>query len=603
MSDPRSSLSDMWNAILASNPNVSAPTTVPTPAPPPAGGTPRTLGEVWSNALAARGIAPPAPAPAPPPPATVDEALAANPNFSAPTTAPTTSTKGPLAAGYVPLGAPKSAEEVADEAYRARQAASYLPKAERSGAAAPAPAAPVTTGNKYAAGGAGGASSAPTDINWNRASGGTATIPAHEQPVVAEPRQKQLTGAIESQKGAASESADAAADIETAKAQGARDLAKQYEDAGVDAKLRAQTAADEMKAFRSKIDDFSAKVAKDKINPNRMWEDASTGQKIAWTMAKGLGAIQQGFLHLSSNQIADSIDGMVAQDVAAQRANHEIGRERLADMNTFYGHALRESATAEEAERVATGYALEAAKQQAQAMTLSAGSAAQKAKGKEVVALLDEKLAEKGIVMNPLVQARTVSTGPSIAKLGEDMDAYRKEMAGYGKIVTPDEAFQYAIKKNTMVNPLSTPINQGAKLEGANKELKETQTATDEFNKQMDALANHPVIVGSGLGTAAGAKLPARLAPESNDAQQQLEAINTRNLQAIGKVAKDADGKPNKEMIKKIEERFEIHLSDPPAIKQQKLQGVRDVYNALARQQGAKSPALSGTAPPPTFEK
>ena len=188
--------------------------------------------------------------------------------------------------------------------------------------------------------------------------------------------------------------------------------------------------------------------------------------------------------------------------------------------------------------------------------------------------------------------------------------------AAEGHIVSPAQAYWWVMATKGKPVAGAGDFGGGAKGgEGAGmtreqrgkiaQEQTQTQTASDEFNRQMDNLRKHPVITGSGLTDAAFSTLPQRVAPKSNDAQQQLEAINTQMLQAVGKVAKDADGKPNKAMIEKIEKRFELHLGDHPDIKQQKLNGIADVYNALAREQGAHAPEPNAPPKPvvPDFKK
>jgi hypothetical protein len=140
--------------------------------------------------------------------------------------------------------------------------------------------------------------------------------------------------------------------------------------------------------------------------------------------------------------------------------------------------------------------------------------------------------------------------------------------AGFGRIVNPEQA-------------------------GKTGKDDETVRATNEFNSQIDDLRKSPIITDTGLGTSLLSKLPQRLAPDSNRQQTELDAINTRMLQAVGKVAKDADGKPNKEMIERIEHTYGINLGDSPEQKAAKLTAVQDIYNSLARQQGASNAPLS----------
>lgn len=479
-------------------------------------------------------------------------------------------------------------------------------------------AAPAGLGNKYGGGAAGSSAEAPSapGINWGGA-GGTATVAAHEVPMALPGRQKAVTDAIDKEADAVAKQGDAAraegdanAEVERQRGIGMQHVAKANEDAGVDMKLRAQAAADESRAYQKHIDAFAEKLTHEKFDANRFYNDESVPQTFARAIAVGMGAIGQAFLHTSTNVVADHIESLARNDVANQRAAHDAGREHLADMKTAYAQALQVTHDKDEAERVATGYALKAAEHDANAMTANATSGAAKAKGEQIAAAISERAAMVGekkakveMDLNPLAQARTVNTGPDMTKVYATARSYTEEQAKLGTVVPPDAAIRWAYKMHTGRDPLpgAGGFVGGSKSDPANKDLKETQTGADAFNKQIDDLTAHPVTVDSGLGTAALSHLPQRIAPKSNDAKQQLNEINTRNLQAIGKVAKDADGKPNKEMIKKIEERFEIHLSDTPEMKQEKLNGIRHVYNALAQQQGAKVPDL-GTAGPPTFK-
>lgn len=465
---------------------------------------------------------------------------------------------------------------------------------------ASAPAGPAATqapalGNRYAAGAAGPGTegaSASTPLVMPRI--GTATIPAHEVAAVAPARQAALLGAMNREGMAAEGAAEAAAGVEGAKATGSRDMVQAYADAGESAKQRAKDAADESRAFRSRIDEFSAKLANDKIDPNGMYHSASTGTNIMWTLAKALGAVGQAYLKLPTNQIADHIDAMARADVAAQRENHEMGRERLGDMKSMYAEALKATGNADEAERLAVGYALKAAEQNAQALTQDATGKAQKAKGEEIVAALGTRAVDTQIKMNPLVQAK--AAGPDMQKVYALARERVKEQEAQGHPTDGLTALKWAMAMSGSA-PIGLAEAGGAKDGGGGEmtreqrgkiamEREQATTASVQFNKLVDSLKSHPVITGSGMTEAALSNLPQRVAPESNDAQQQLEAINTQMLQAIGKVAKDADGKPNKVMIDKLEKRFEIHLGDSPRMKQQKLTGSRDAVNALARGEG-----------------
>jgi hypothetical protein len=115
----------------------------------------------------------------------------------------------------------------------------------------------------------------------------------------------------------------------------------------------------------------------------------------------------------------------------------------------------------------------------------------------------------------------------------------------------------------------------------------EAQLASDEFNSQIDAMKKLPALKDLGLETGAASHLGQRLAPDATKTAKDIDFLNTMMLQAVGKVAKDADGKPSQAMLKVIEDRYQIEPSDTEAMAMQKLEGVRNTVNALARQQGA----------------
>lgn len=492
-----------------------------------------------------------------------------------------------------------------------------LPVESDAPAAAPAAVDPKTV--KFATPPMGGSpgtpgTEAPT-INWG-GGGGATTVAAHEQAVVAPGRQAELLGAIDaegkaigSQQDAAAGTAAAVAEVERQKGIGTLGVAKTMEDAGVDTKLRAQAQADESKAFRKHIDAFGAKLAKDEIDPQRMYHNATTGQNITWTIAKAMGAMGQALLHQSTNQVADSIDAMAAQDVAAQRANHEMGREHLADMKTAYAEALRATGDKEQAERVAQGYVIEAAKLNAAALTENAQSDVQKKRGAELVAalserqaLVGEKRAETGIKLNPYVQARTVGGAeapPTMKEIGTIADSYVKEQAGLGNRVTPDEALRYAIKIRTSRDPLgpagvAVPYAGGAKAEKGDK--KEMQASVDEVNHGYSNLLKDPVLDKLGfLPYVAAATGAQRTMPESAAVGPELTQFNLAMDSYAGKLLKDNEGRIPPAIVDQLH-KFHIKEGDSKPYAQAQIRASQAYVNGLARTAGVTAPEPN--APP-----
>ncbi len=605
---------DIWKGLLAKyKPLVAAPaaTDVPPPAPP------------------APVVAPTAPAPVAISPEAMDAARIAQHESevrSAPAAPPhERATVGSLVSSLMAGSAERNAARAAaptekskaetdDAAYRERQADSFLSKEQREAKAAKAAAkasdkagtpedeataarlglGTAAPTNKYASGGSGGGEggAAAPSINWGGAGGGTATIAAHEQKAVATPRQNQLLGAIGGQKEAATETGDANAETERQKAIGTREVARANEDAGVDMRLRAQVAKDESAAYRKHIDDFSAKLATDKTDHNRLWNDQSMGGKIALTVAKGLGAFGQAFLHTSTNQVADSIDAMVAGDVADQRAKHEMGREHLADMKSAYAQALQTTGDAEQAERVATGYALEAAKQNALALTQDAGSAVQRARGKELTAAIDEKIAEKGIVMNPYVQAKTVSTGgPDMKVLAATAKHRIETQAALGITITPDEAFRYAVKMETGRDPMSGAgaFAGGSKAEAGGKKdkLDEARTTVQGGIGTIDRALNTGAAYKQGPIGALWAHVPGATQSKMDELERKKYNAQVKALVGAGwKMTTDGMEPKNPGIIEELSEHYQIQPTDSDELARQRMNDLKDTLRDAGTSKG-----------------
>ena len=125
-------------------------------------------------------------------------------------------------------------------------------------------------------------------------------------------------------------------------------------------------------------------------------------------------------------------------------------------------------------------------------------------------------------------------------------------------------------------------------------ERQEAQHVSDSFNAQIDAMKKHPALDNLGVDTGALSHLGQRVAPGSSKTVQDLNELNTAIINAIGKVAKDAEGKPNVLMMERYEHRFSIEPTDTKEIALQKLEGARNVVNRLAQQQGAATPRPAG---------
>jgi hypothetical protein len=193
-------------------------------------------------------------------------------------------------------------------------------------------------------------------------------------------------GAIENLKDAEDDVAQADIQANNARAEGHKKIADEHTNAGIDVQSRALADREKQDAFREKIDAFSQDLANDRIKV-----DASPSRQVTWTIAKALGSIGQAFLNLPTNQVADQIDAQIRQDIENQKANHDIKKGRLGDMKTLYDLAASQSKDQAERDRLAHGYALEAAKSQLQAMAEASGNPKALAVAKKLKAEWDMK--------------------------------------------------------------------------------------------------------------------------------------------------------------------------------------------------------------------
>lgn len=119
--------------------------------------------------------------------------------------------------------------------------------------------------------------------------------------------------------------------------QGTMAQAKAHADAAVEqAKLYEQQAADLQKnenarlAELNKLDQETATLQKDiatqKIDPSRIWTNASTGNRVTAGISLLLGGLSQGLTGAKSNPAMDVINNAIDRDIDAQKA--ELGKKQ-----------------------------------------------------------------------------------------------------------------------------------------------------------------------------------------------------------------------------------------------------------------------------------
>lgn len=427
--------------------------------------------------------------------------------------------------------------------------------------------------------------------------------PANPDPYGIRGAERQMVGSYEQQKGATTNIANtesARVDDVTSRQ---RDLAKRKQ-----ADIEAQFVRDEdanrrfdssMAEVQRQLDEVKSR----KIRPLAHLAD-NPGLQFASILGGIFGGIYQAVNHLSSNPFLDQMNKMADQQIAVDEKN--IDNERAAvgqKMNLLQQQraTFRDNAAAR---LQLKNLYYEAAKDEIAAEASKYDSPLYQERARMAIGDLER---EQGKLMRDLgaaLQAKDqAAAAQAYARMKEVRD-FRNQV--YDKVLaagyTPAQAEVEANRQTAIVYAPGTAsqrgANEGYESGGLTKEQRgkvtmehaAEQHASDEFNSQIDIAKQHPVLNDLGIGTAMASKLGQRIAPESSKTVQDLASLNTQILNAIGKTAKDAEGKPSQTMLHLYEERFRIEPSDTKEIAIRKLEGARNVVNALARQQGAHAP-------------
>ena len=358
----------------------------------------------------------------------------------------------------------------------------------------------------------------------------------------------------------------------------------------------------QMAVAQQQLDD----VREQKIDPKRMMKD--TGTKVLAVVGGLIGGLYQGITKQAENPFLKDLNQAIDRDIAAQEKDIANSREGVGMQLNLLAQQRAQFKDTQTAKLQIRNMAYEAAKQQIAAEAQRYESPMVQARADQAIAQLNRQQAQLQEQLGKQLQAQAAAgAAQAVAAKKQMLEMYRtvydktfeKMVETYG----PDAAGRVAEAEARRAVGVATFSNVGERPDYSKvtpgggampPELRakraEAQLAVDAANKQFDAMKASPAVTNTGLGTAAASHLPQRLAPEANADAQDLEMINTQLLQAVGKVAKDADGKPNAKMIETIEKRFALQPGDTTEMKLQKIDGVRQVFNSLAAEQGATPP-------------
>lgn len=111
-----------------------------------------------------------------------------------------------------------------------------------------------------------------------------------------------------------------------AHADAAMEQARLYDEQAKDLELQQIAYRKQTEKLDSEIADLQKGIATQKIDPNRIWTNASTGNRVTAGISLLLGGLSQGLTGAKSNPAMDVINNAIDRDIDAQKA--ELGKKQ-----------------------------------------------------------------------------------------------------------------------------------------------------------------------------------------------------------------------------------------------------------------------------------
>jgi hypothetical protein len=432
---------------------------------------------------------------------------------------------------------------------------------------------------------------------------------------------------------------DAAADTHAQAAAEKQQQAKDYEQFHAEARDRYEQAH---RRILDAYDDYKKKAGSLKDPSSQYWEDKGTGARVLSGLASFSSALGAGLTGQGGNPYLDFLNKQIDRNYASHKQNisdmfdKQVAAGKIADTDTAWTRYQDEAKlhyydlaqthiqdTLKEHENRALGanvknlaqktnldieqqkIAQRAALSHAQAQAAAGAAASARAE-----ALARQKRAEETFTKLYDNQPKDVSDEERVQGAFRALSAVPgirdEDLASTSRAVgaTPDGKGGWTLPKPTGGGADIDPETGRRYAPAELAKHKAVQTKVDAITHQVSQFLNDPAVTDAG-GMMRGAQgvLPSSMQSQGvQDQGAKLNEIGSLMTSAIGSVAKDADGKPNKVMIERYHEKFEPTLADPPHVRQQKIASGLAFYKDLARSEGAKIPdeaaPTPGAAPP-----
>ena len=244
------------------------------------------------------------------------------------------------------------------------------------------------------------------------------------------------------------------------------------------------------------------------INPNRYWENKSTGNKISASIGIALGAIGSAMTGQGGNKALDIIQNAIDRDIDAQKANANKAQQRLQNQDSIFNLALKKYGDQETAMLAARSEALSRVELQIKAQANQSQSKEAKAKADLLSAQILEEKQKTDLALNQTAGAKYVASQATMgqgvenpALLPEDMQKravkmpnglYKPALNEQAAKTVNEQAIGAASVKNILsqMKELASPTVpftvKKAKIEG----LKAEYTALKKNEMQLGVMSD-----------------------------------------------------------------------------------------------------------------
>jgi hypothetical protein len=250
-------------------------------------------------------------------------------------------------------------------------------------------------------------------------------------------------------------------------------------------------------------------VASQRIDLQRFFKNLSTGDRIRYAIAAGLG----GFA--GSNTVANMIQSMVNADNEAQRSSIEQGNKSFEDKMSVMHAALKATGDMDVAALQDQATKLNYAKLQVQAAAEESQAPIVRARAAGVIAELERKAAEVGIALNGLVYPKGGAGGgaaPGGPGGGVLLDVDADEMFPISKDDKGQQLYLHVGKGQSTDLVRSQAAGKGVERDADQLQgILDSQGGIDSYEKYRQALAlalsiasSEPLTKGKGSGRSLG---------------------------------------------------------------------------------------------------